>query len=239
GDIARRWDQLLGYVSLRLGADIGEDVTEVISRAEQQDPKLRTHMFEESLCQEGSLAGVLRVPNTIGDIDITVDLKARQVVLSTSIDAPSDRGAKARINWLLRQLREAPPNLVVEAYTKGAQNGIAAPLAVLSEDPAVLLRDDRKDPHRFRVIARSELGQNRRNGKKPGFVQSVINAIESFYGDVLQDLVPYQKKAPKLRTPSFLEPEMDLPSVPLVVPKPEPFDDGSSSRSDSTWLVDG
>lgn len=238
-DIARRWDQLLGYVSLRLGADIGEDVIEVLSRAEHEDPKLRTHNFMESLCHNGSLEGSLRVPNTIGDIEVTVDLKARQVVISADIDAPSDKGAKARISWLLRQLREAPENLVIEAYAKRSQNGIAGSLSVIAEDPSVLLREDRKDPHRFRVIARSELGQNRRSGRKPGFVQSVIHAIESFYGDVLQHLTPYQLKAPKLRTVAPEETERTLPSVPLVQTQPPTPHDAAIPLPSSTsvWSV--
>lgn len=219
-DIVRRWDQLLGYVSLRLGADIGEDVIEIVPRAEQQDPKLRTRNFVDSICQSGTLSGVLRVPNTIGDIEVMVDLKARQNVISVNIDAPSDKGAKARINWLLRQLKDAPGDLVVEAYAEASQNGFAVPLSVVLEDPSVLLREDRKDPHRFRLTARSELGQNRRNGRKPGFVQSVIDAIESFYGGVLQDLTPYQRKAPKRTVVAPEEIKTQLPSVPLVAVKP-------------------
>jgi len=215
-DIALRWDQLLSFVSLRLGADIGEDVVEILSRAEQHDPKLRPKLFAESLCHEGTLSGTLRVPKTIGDIHITVDLKARQNIVSVDVDAPTDKGAKGRISWLIRQLRDAPGALVVEAYPKGGKNGIAAPLEAIAEDPSVLLRDDKKDPHRFRIIARSELGQGRRSGKSPGFVQSVVNAIESFYGDVLQDMTAYQPKAPQLKTVVPSEPEPQLPSVTLV-----------------------
>jgi hypothetical protein len=221
-DIALRWDQLLGFISLRLGADIGEDVIEVLSRSEQNDPKLRPKLFAESLCRDGTLDGVLRVPDTISDIQITVDLKARQNIISVEFEAPKDKGAKGRISWLLRQLRDSPGALVIEAYAKGTQNGVAGPLATVAEDPTVLLRDDKKDPYRFRVIARSELGQSRRSGKSPGFVQSVVNAVESFYGDVLQDLTPYQPKAPQRRSVVPEEVEPELPSVPLLSPDAPP-----------------
>jgi len=72
-DIALRWDQLLSFVSLWLGADIGEDVVEVLSRAEQHDPKLRPRLFADSLCDDGSYAArcacrirsaTLRLPST-------------------------------------------------------------------------------------------------------------------------------------------------------------------------------
>ena len=220
-DIVLRWDQLLGYMSLRLGADIGEDVTEVLTRSEQNDPKVRPKMFTESLCSDGMLDGTLRVPDTIGDLHVTVDLKARQTIVSVEIDAPKDKGAKGRISWLLRQLKAAPGALVIEAYPRGGSNGIAGPLAAIAEDPSILLREDKKDPHRFKIIARSELGQNRRSGKTPGFVQSVINSVESFYGDVLQGLTAYQPKAPQLRSVVPADPEPTLPSVPLVEARSE------------------
>ncbi len=61
-DIAQRWDQLLGYASLKLGADIGRDVTELVPRAQQHDPALRTKSFVESLATSGTLHGQFRIP---------------------------------------------------------------------------------------------------------------------------------------------------------------------------------
>lgn len=197
-EIAQRWDQLLGYVALRLGADIGQDVNEVMPRAHQLDPRLRTKSFVDSLCEDGTLAGALRVPNTVGDIEIVADLKARQNVIAVAVDAPTDKGGRGRIGWLVRQMRDANPNLVIEAYAKNARTGVAAPLGAVVEDSAVLLGDDKKEPVRFRVVARSELGANRKAGRKPGFTQSVVSSVESFYRDVLQNLTPYQARAPQL-----------------------------------------
>ena len=243
-DVAQRWDQLLGFASLKLGADIGSDVTEVVPRAQQLDPSLRTKSFVESLASEGSLAGTLRIPDTVGDMEITVDLKARQVIISATFDAPTDKGGKGRIGWVLRQLRDAPPNLVVEAYAKNARNGIGAPLGFAHEDSSVLIGADKKEPAKFTLVARSELGVNRRAGRKPGFTQSVIDAIESFYGDVLQNLTAYQAKAPRLAPRAAAPaPEIEhepLPSVELVEPEaPSPEVDltaqpAASGTSDST-----
>ena len=246
-DIAQRWDQLLGFASLKLGADIGEDVTEVVPRSQLNDPPLRAKAFVDSLATDGTLAGTLRIPDTIGDLEITVDLKARQTVVSVTFNAPDDKGAKGRVGWLLRQLRNAPPNLVVEAYAKNARTGVAAPLGAALEDSSVLIGDDKKEPAKFTLVARSELGTNRKAGRKPGFTQSVIAAVESFYGDVVQDLSAYQARAPKLaRTATAPEVEKaELPSVPLVEAAPNPTKtSGAPSNSDSTisrpalnWLV--
>ncbi|WP_420638811.1 hypothetical protein [Candidatus Poriferisocius sp.] len=240
-DIAQRWDQLLGYISLRLGADIGADVTEVIPRSERNDPKLRTKHIVDTLCANGQLEGTLRIPNTAGDLEIAVNLKARQCVTTVQLDAPSDKGARGRVSWLTRQLRDCPPNLVIEAYPKNASSGIAGTLSAVAEDSSLLVGADGKPPHRFRLIARTELGPNRHSGKGRGFVESVTAAIESFYGDVLQDLTSYQPKAPKLRPQPEPDEAEQLPSVPLVNPTPQnpPItnegDDPMAATEPNTW----
>ncbi len=238
-DVSQRWDQLLGFASLKLGADIGQDVHEVVPRAQQSDPALRTKSFIDSLAGEGTLDGSLRIPNTIADLDITIDLKARQNVLSTIFDAPTDKGGKGRIGWLVRQLTEAPDQLVIEAYAKNARTGMAATLEDVREDPTVLLDDAKKEPVKFRLVARSEMGLARRAGKKPGFSQATINAIEAFYGDILQNLVGYQPKASKIQQrqpPTEISPP-PLPSVELLEPAP-PAEQADVSEALQRWSVD-
>jgi len=198
-DVARLWDQLMGFVSLDLGAEIGADVVEVISRADEFDPSHRTENFVKSLCQSGTLAGKLRIPDTIADIEVLVDLRSRQIELALEIGAPSDKTARGRVAWLRQELRDAPDDLSIEAYAKGSQRCTSALLAQVNQDLAILQREDRKVPHRFRVIRRGKLGQGRKTARRRrGFASSVVAAVESFYRDVLQDLTPYQKKAPKL-----------------------------------------
>jgi hypothetical protein len=90
------------------------------------------------------------------------------------------------------------------------------------------------------AAAAARLGQNRRNGKSPGFVQSVINAIESFYGDVLQNLTAYQPKAPKLASKLPEEPPPELPTVPLIEagPSSAPLSRAIAlPPAPSTWYV--
>ena len=99
-----------------------------------------------------------------------------------------------------------------------ARTGTAARLADVREDSSVLIGDDKKDPVKFRLVARSEMGLGRKAGKKPGFAKAVINSIEAFYGDILQNLTAYQPKAPKIQQrpkPVEIEPE-PLPTVELI-----------------------
>ena len=237
-DIAQRWDQLFGFASLKLGADIGRDVTELVPRAHLNDPGLRTKAFVESLINDGSLAATLRIPDTVADLDVSVDLKARQNIIETTFDAPSDKGGKGRIGWLVRQLKDAPENLVIEAYAKNARTGVAATLADVREESTVLIGDDKKEPVKFRLVARSEMGLGRRAGKKPGFAQALIISIESFYGDVLQNLTAYQAKAPKLQRPRPAEVASEpLPTIDLIEP-PVIASSSDVAAAMQRWSVD-
>ena len=98
---------LLGFVALKLGADIGSDVQEITPRAHQQDPSLRSKYFVDLLCMEGRLDGKLRIPNAAGDLEIDVDLKARQISAAVEVDAPADKRLRGQVSWLVRQLPDA------------------------------------------------------------------------------------------------------------------------------------
>lgn len=61
---------------------------------------------------------------------------------------------------------------------------------------------------------RSEMGMGRGAAKKsPGFITSVLQLINTFYGAVVQDVVPWQPAAAKLPLPPNLDEEEVAPTV--------------------------
>ena len=114
-EVCQRWDQLLRVAALRLGTEIGSDVTEVIPRSHQQNPRLRNKEFVQSLCADGTLTGVLRVPDAIADISVTADIRTSRVILHTTFTAPNDRTPRAAVVWLTKQLKSANGSLLVDA----------------------------------------------------------------------------------------------------------------------------
>ncbi len=220
-EICQRWDQLLRFAALKLGSKIGHDVQEVIPRAHRLDARLRNRTFVDSLCDEGTLAGTLRVPDTITDINVTADLKARLVTTSATFDAPRDRGGRARVSWLTRQLRDTEEDLIVEAYTHRSKTPTVAALHQLIEDSRAGLDESRNEPVRFRVVRRSEMGQGRRSARKAGFIDSVLDAVETFYGEVLQNLRSVTPTAPRLERRA--EVEVAAGSASEEPPHPQSF----------------
>jgi hypothetical protein len=221
-DVAHRWDQLMRYAALRLGSQIGADVQQVFPRS-QRDPKARAAYLMESLCSDGVLDGVLKVPNAVGPITLRADLRARQVLAAVDVPAPTDRGSKARTSWLMRQLGEGiPTQLVIEAWARNARAPAIASLADARADREILEDPEARETLRYRLVLRSEAGVARKaGGKSPGFVDSVIDLLDRFYGTVVQGITPWVPKAPQLR------PRPEAPASP----EPEPADDRPAAEA--------
>ncbi len=204
-DVAGRWDQLIRQAALNLSSETGADVTQWLPRA-QQEPKARTAVLCDSLAQAGRLSADLRIPGTAGDLEVVGDIRSRQIVVSTTIDAPSDKKGRGSVSWLTRQLKEAPNDITLEAYALRARTPRSATLGEALEDPTVLVADGQNDIAKFRIVRRSDAGQGgRTGGKKLGFIETVNRSIDSFYQLVLQQITPWVPPAPKVSRPPQID----------------------------------
>lgn len=207
-DIAGRFDQTIRYAALRLSSDIGEEVEAVLSRAHRESPSARLSHLVDELCQNGTLEGKLRVPNTAGDIEIMADLRSQQVTATVEVDAPEDKGAIGRVSWLLNQLDEdETASVVLESYEKNARTPVTTTVGEADEDRRSAVGDDKIEPYRFRLIRRVEMSTARRpTSRQPGFIGSILELIEDFYEDIVQQITPWQPPAPKRKQPPSKSP---------------------------------
>ncbi|KQV73646.1 hypothetical protein ASC61_00660 [Aeromicrobium sp. Root344] len=197
-EVVARFDALLQYAGLRLGRRLGTDVTPVLSRQEIAAPHLRVNAQMASLVQSGELFGAIRIPHAVAPITITADLRANQVKCSVEIGAPQDGRATTRVNWLIRQLKDARPDVLVESFVARARSGNAALLKDVREDPKLLAPDSTKDIRTFQIALSMPLG-SKRGGGSGSFIDSVLKTLELFYGDVVEHLKPWAATPPKLR----------------------------------------
>lgn len=212
-EVVGRWDRLLRFAALQLSAEIGHDVDSVFPRG-QTDHRQRTASLIESLITTGRLSGALRIPNTAGDLMIEANLRSRRLTAALDVLAPQDKGAKGRVSWLVNQLAEAPGQLLIEAYPAHARTPTSATLEQTLEDRLAPLDDAKKESHRFRLILRGDMGMGRGAAKKsPGFITTVLQLINNFYGDVMQDVAAWQPPAPKLAKPPVPAPEDESENV--------------------------
>ena len=197
-EICQRWDQLLRFASLKLGSEIGADVTEVIPRPHRQNPQARNKEFIASMCSEGVLSGALRVPDGAADLTVSVDLKARKITVSTQLAAPDNGTPRAAIVWLVKQMKDAPDSVLVDIYQKSGRIPATASLAQLRDDPRSGLPESKQPPSKFLVRQQTRMGTGRRSTRKKGFIDSVIDSIIEFYANVFQDLQAFVPRAPAL-----------------------------------------
>lgn len=217
-DVVGRWEQLLRFAAMQLSAEIGDDVDLIYARG-QSDPQKRLATQIDSLCATGQLAGTLRIPHTAGDLQLIADLRARRLSALVDLQAPQDRGARGRVSWLVGQLPEAPSDLMIESFVRNARLSTSATLAQAQEDRLAPLDSSRNEPHRFRLVMRSEMGMGRKRGmRNSGFIDSVLDLVTNFYGGVIQHISPWQRPAPKLaKESSLIEPEQTEPIQPEEV----------------------
>ena len=137
---------------------------------------------------------------------IGADVRARRLSASINVTAPADRGARARVSWLVNQLKDAPRDLVIEAFAKNARSRTSATLGKTRDDRLVVLDDSRTEPYRFRVAVGAEMGLSRKaRPRSPWFIDSVLRLINGFYGNVVQDISPWQRPTPKLESTGATE----------------------------------
>jgi hypothetical protein len=204
GEVAGRFDALLRFASLSLGRKLGTEVTPVLSRKELAEPALRTQVLVSDLAKNGTMTGAIRIPATVGDIRVCADLRAGTVTCSLDIDAPQEGRPTTRVNWLLRQLKNAPDDVRVEArvaHQRGA--GATALLRAAREDPTLLVSDATKELRSFEVAATVQLGTKRGRGRG-SFIDSVLEGVDDFYGNVVQHLKAWSAAPPRLRSEAEL-----------------------------------
>jgi hypothetical protein len=245
-DVASRFDAMLRFASLQLGRRLGTEVAPALSRKEMADPTVRAQSLVDSLVAIGSMQGAIRIPHTVGLLVVTVDLRANRVTCHVDLDAPREGRPTTRVNWLIRQLRNAPESVRVEAFAAHQRGpGNADLLRVVREDPTVLVGDATRELRSFRVAVTAPTGSKRGRGRGT-FIDSVLDTVDGFYGEVMQHLKAWSATPPRLREPlvePLVETETSLDSNALssqdgaelpVEPSPIAEDAATADEESST-----
>lgn len=214
-EVANRFDALMRFACLQLGRKLGTEVAPNVTRQHASEPASRTTHLIGSLVASGTLGGSIRIPNAVAPLEVAVDLRSNRVSCHFDIDAPREGKPTTRINWLLRQLKDAPDSVRVEAFALRSRAGTAGLLRELRDAPAKLVEDPTKEIRSFRVTLTQPLGSKRGTGRG-SFIDSVLDAVDLAYGEVGQRLKVWSATPPRLRSDSEVEVEAaiddELPS---------------------------
>ena len=220
-DVADRWEQFIEYLVLELRQTLGRPVTPLWTR--KTDRATRVSAAAKAIAQDGTLDAAIKVPDAAAVIDLEANLRTRQLTTSVDIDAPREGRALTRINWLLRQAKDMPARLRVEARYPNVREPVALLLGDARAKPERLLYavDPKREPRSFRLALAGELGRKRDTG--PGsFLGDSRQQLHDFYREVLQGIRAWQPPAPKLPGPAkaedaaVLDEEISEPDVPAA-----------------------
>jgi hypothetical protein len=197
-EVVSKWDQFIEYLCLHLASELGVEVTHVLSKQERDDPSSRRQSLVRQLVQTKSLSGAIRIKNAVNPLTLTAALDNRTTTASVEIDAPSMGRAVTRVNWLTRQLKDAPERTLVACRFVGVRESNSSRLVDLRANPAtLLLADKQRAPRAFTISFMKEMG-TKRSGVSGSFIGEATELLLSFYRTTVQGLRSHSAVAPKL-----------------------------------------
>lgn len=195
--VAGRWEELLSFVVLRLGRELDADVEQVFTRKETADPTVRIANLVDGMVDRGVLDGAIQIPNTVGSITVTADLRSRQVITSVRVGAPKSGRPATRVNWLLRQLKNSPDDVRIDAYGVRSRTSMSDLLGDVRGDPSRLVPLDGRELATFVISLCRPMGLQRGAGPKT-LIDSVVTTIDAFYVEVVQRLKEWSPPTPSM-----------------------------------------
>jgi hypothetical protein len=206
--VAESWDQFSSALALSLSQELGANVQPQRHRG-QSTPE-RLDEIVKTLVEAGELSTTLRVPDVIGPLTVRADLRSQQMFTSVAFDAPKDGTPRGRFGWLMRQLKEAPDGLRLEAVFPNARTTTAATLGQMRENAKALeYEQDPKRPPRAFVLTSSRPMGTKRGRAEGSFVRETSAQVISFYSELVQDLKAWQAPAPKVHSAHPADTAMD------------------------------
>lgn len=202
--VVGNWHQLQRDISLLLTRRLARPVATVLSRKHAQNQELRFRDGCENLAVTNQLSCAFHIPDAASSLGVSADLMRRTITCVLSISAPGDRkSAKARTNWLLRQLSDVESeDVFIRARWPGRSPDTQESLIKLREDPELLSHPNKKiAPNWFDVLLVADLA-GKFSGAKT-FIERLERIVPAFYEDVAQNLRNWNPPPPKMRPPEI------------------------------------
>jgi hypothetical protein len=178
------------------------------------------------------------VPDAVAPLAFVADLRARQLTASVVLDAPCEGRPASRVNWIIRQLENAPTDLRITTSFCNARETTSLLLGDIRENPRGLLSptDPQRAPRCFELALTRPLGL--KTGKGSGsFVRENRRQVIDFYREVVQNLKAWQAKPPKLPDRAA-----ETPETPQSGPPPfaavEGRDIGEATTADESGRLE-
>ncbi|HEY6492352.1 MAG TPA: hypothetical protein VIZ43_03705 [Trebonia sp.] len=197
--VADTFGGLISFTALQLSRKLGTGVRPMVPQAQLRDPARYLQEAVSEFASTALLQGAVRVPGAVAPIKITADLRAGLIHCAVTVPAPREGRSTTRVNWLVRQLKNAPGQVRVQpsaAFQRG--RGQVRTLDEARKDPRSLVEDPAHELRSFTVSLSCNAGPARGQGRG-SFVNSVLTAVDNFYSEVVQHVKPWAPAPPKIQ----------------------------------------
>lgn len=194
------WHQETKDLSLILSRQTETHVQERLPRKHAKDPAERLKDELSSLRENNQLCASLDIPDAAAPLEIVADILRRTIDVGMTLRAPEDKkSSKARLNWLLRQIKsDKPGEVFIRMSWPGRSEATQFSLVDLREDPALCEKDkDGLQVISFHVFIARRLGA--RFTQQTNFIAELEEVVPFFYKGIGQDLSIWRKTAPRIR----------------------------------------
>ncbi len=194
------WHQESKDLSLILSPQTETRVTERLARKHMADPAQRMKDELAELCQSARLLSTFLIPDAAAPLDVVADLARRTVDVGMTLRAPEDRkSSRARMTWLLRQLKgEMPDDLQIRLNLPGRSEATQFACKDLAAEPGLTEQGKAGlQVASFHVFISRRLGG--RFTQQVNFISDLETVVPEFYRAVGQSLSVWQKAAPKIK----------------------------------------
>jgi len=194
------WHQKTKDLSLILSRQTETRVIERLSRKHAKDPTLRHKDELLQLREKGHLFTTLEIQGAAAFLEIVADLPRRTVDVGMTIRAPEDKkSSKARVNWLIRQVKgDAPEDLQVRLNWPGRSEATQCSFTDLEADPTIFQSEKQNlQVVSFHIFIARRLGS--RFSQQANFISGLEMVVPEFYLNIGQFLTAWRRRPPKIK----------------------------------------
>lgn len=198
-EVLDAWHQETRDLSLILSRMTGTPVKEKLKQKHLNSPGQRQRDDKIFLQENYQLRCYFDIPNSASPIEVIADIRRRTIEVGMTLKSPEDRkSSKARLNWLLRQIKtENTEDLYVRLHWPGSSGITQFSFNELKEDIGII-EDGKKHlvTNKFQVFYSKRLGG--KFTQLTNFISDIERIVPEYYSDIGSNLVAWKKPAPKI-----------------------------------------
>jgi len=197
--VLKAWHQETRDLSLILSRLTKANVSEKFPRKHAKDAVQRQKDEMDNLRDAHQLRCTLDVRGAAAPVEVVADIKRRCIDVGMTLRAPEDKkSTKARVNWLLRQIKtEAVDNLYVRLFWPGTSEPTQFLVSDLRENIEICSEGKKHlTTHGFHVFHSKRIGA--RFTQQANFITDLEDIVPGFYHIIGSNLDTWKRSPPKM-----------------------------------------